>query len=201
MTSMNARLAGTLIAACAAAAFTAQRPSASSEARQSSEHKASSADTTTTSNTNDEMQPAQLPAMPPGMTAEMITAGDALFHGRGGCFACHGADAEGLPAAGDAITVGLSFVPTEWNAIDDLIMRGIPDALTRSPIRMPANGARGDLSKDERRALASYVWAISQTRGEPWAGGHATHADMLPPGATRGTAGPPRNLSHNGALQ
>ena len=56
---------------------------------------------------------------------------------------------------------------------------------------MPPRGGKSDLTPDETRAIAAYVWAISQTRGEPWPGGHATHASMVPPGSTAGTAAAP----------
>lgn len=138
--------------------------------------------------TNEDLQPATLPPLPAGMTTDMLVEGDRLFHGRGGCFACHGAEGQGLPAAGDGITSALSYARHEWKSIDSLITAGIPDMLTRSPIAMPARGARGDLSADEIQRLAAYVWAISAVKGEPWPGGHATHAALVPPGSTQGTA-------------
>jgi mono/diheme cytochrome c family protein len=138
--------------------------------------------------TNDEMQPDTLPTMPPGMTVPMLVHGDSLFHSKGGCFACHGSEGQGLPAAGDAITVSLNYAQPEWRSIDSLITAGIPDGLTRSPISMPWRGGRGDLTDAEIRDIAAYVWAISQTRGEPWPGGHRSHVQMVPPGSTVGTA-------------
>lgn len=152
------------------------------------QHAPAPADTMQAS-TNDEMQPTTLPPLPKTVTVDMLVHGDKLFHGRGGCFACHGAEGQGLPAAGDAITTGLSFAQPEIESIIEVIEHGLSDALTRTPIRMPARGARGDLTDDELHALAAYVWAISQVHGEPWPGGHAAHESMLPPGATRGTAG------------
>lgn len=138
--------------------------------------------------TNDDLQPATLPALPLGMTVDMLVEGDRLFHGRGGCFACHGTEAQGLPAAGDALTTTLFYAQYEWKSIDSLITAGLPDQLTRSPIAMPARGARGDLTRDETRRIAAYVWAISQVKGEPWPGGHASHQGLVPPGSTKGTA-------------
>jgi mono/diheme cytochrome c family protein len=135
----------------------------------------------------DEMQPDTLPTLPPGMTVAMLQAGDSLFHGRAGCFGCHGIEGQGLPAAGDAVTVELDYVAYKWDSIDSLIAAGIPDALTRSPIAMPARGARGDLTDEEIRRVGAYIWAISQTHGEPWPGGHASHTGMVPVGSTSGT--------------
>ena len=138
--------------------------------------------------TNEELQPAALPPLPLGMTVQMLVEGDRVFHGRGGCFACHGAEAQGLPAAGDGITNALFYARHEWRSLDSLITLGIPDALTRSPIAMPARGARGDLTEEEVQRVAAYVWAISAVRGEPWPGGHASHAALVPAGSTKGTA-------------
>jgi cytochrome c5 len=138
--------------------------------------------------TNDEMQPDHLPPLPQGMTVDLLRKGDEIFHGKGGCFACHGTEAQGLPAAGDGITAQLNYAQPEWRSMDSLVTLGIPDALTRSPIAMPGRGARSDLTDDEIRAVAAYVWAISQVRGEPWPGGHRSHAGLVPPGAAKGTA-------------
>ena len=147
--------------------------------------------------TNDELQPATLPPLPPGMTIDKIVDGDRLFHARAGCFACHGAEAQGLPSAGDGITSALFYARHEWKSLDSLITVGIPDVLTRSPIAMPARGARGDLTESEINHLAAYVWAISAVRGEPWPGGHASHGGMVPWGSTKGTA-PIRPVRPNG---
>jgi mono/diheme cytochrome c family protein len=138
--------------------------------------------------TNEDLQPTVLPPLPVGMTTDMLVEGDRLFHGRGGCFACHGTEAQGLPAAGDGITSSLSYARHEWRSLDSLIRAGVPDAITRSPIAMPARGARGDLTDAEIQQLSAYIWAISAVKGEPWPGGHASHVTMVPPGSTQGTA-------------
>jgi mono/diheme cytochrome c family protein len=133
-------------------------------------------------------QPTRMPSLPQGMTLNIIRAGDSVFHGKGHCFACHGADGEGLPNAGSALTIGLNFIPTEWQAIDSVIMLGIPEAVTRSAIAMPPRGGKSDLSTDELREVAAYVWVISQVQDEPWPGGHRTHVNMVPAAALMWTA-------------
>jgi mono/diheme cytochrome c family protein len=140
------------------------------------------------SQTNEDGQPTRIPPLPPGVTLDLVRTGDDVFHGKGHCFACHGADGEGLPNAGSALTLSLNFVPIEVAAIDSIIMFGIPEAITRSAIAMPPRGGKSDLSADETRAVAAYVWAISQVRDEPWPGGHRTHVDMIPAAAVTGTA-------------
>jgi cytochrome c5 len=138
--------------------------------------------------THDDLQPATLPPLPPGMSIADIVRGDSVYHGKGACFACHGREGEGRPAAGDALTVSLNWAQYQWRSIDSLIDAGIPQTLTRSPIAMPPRGGRSDLTDGEVRAVAAYIWAISQTRGEPWPGGHVSHGAMGPAGADEGTA-------------
>lgn len=140
------------------------------------------------SQTNEDGQPASMPPLPREVTLDLVRAGDSLFHGKGHCFACHGADAEGLPNAGSALTLGVSFVPSEVDAIDSIIVYGIPESITRSAVAMPARGGKSDLTTDECLAAAAYIWVISQARGEPWPGGHRTHANLVPAAALTGTA-------------
>ena len=142
--------------------------------------------------TNEDLQPDHLPPLPTAITVADLIEGDRIFHSTGGCFACHGAEGEGLPAAGAAITTGLAYVQVDIASIAKLITDGLPDAYTRSPIAMPPRGARGNLTPHEIGLVAVYVWAIAQTRGEPWPGGHASHFHLIPPGSTSGTASPDR---------
>ena len=154
--------------------------------------KKSAGQTPAGSPTNEDLQPTQMPPLPPAMTIDEVVDGDRIFHGSGGCFACHGTEGEGLPAAGAAITTGLAYVPVDVKAIATLIANGLPDEDTRSPIAMPPRGARGNLTPQEILHVAEYVWAIAQVRGEPWAGGHTSHFHLVPPGSTSGTASPDR---------
>ncbi len=64
--------------------------------------------------TNEEGQPPTLPALPQGVTLDMIRAGDAIFHGKGGRYTCHGPEATGMPDKGSALTDGVSFQPDTW---------------------------------------------------------------------------------------
>lgn len=132
--------------------------------------------------THDALQPDTLPKLPPGMTVQMIVAGDSIFHNQGHCFACHGQEAEGMPAAGDALTAGLNWAQYDWTSIDSLVKSGMPQELTRSPIGMPPRGGKSDLTDEQVRLVSAYVWAISQARGEPWPGGHQSHNPAVPNG-------------------
>jgi cytochrome c5 len=136
--------------------------------------------------TDEEAQPDTLAALPPGVTLDLIREGDQIFHGAGGCENCHGTEAQRLPARGKTLTAGVSFVPpNDVRAIDSVVSVGIPDALTRSPIAMPPRGQHSDLTAANIRAVAAYVWAISTTKGEPWTGGHISHARHDPRASAR----------------
>ena len=129
----------------------------------------------TTVDTHEDGQPAKLPSLPEGMTVRSIVQGDSLFRGKGGCVTCHGQEANGMPNMGSSLTSGLLFIPHEWQAIDSLIQAGIPEPITRTSIAMPPRGAKSDLTPEESRLIAAYVWAISRTKDEPWPGGHRSH--------------------------
>jgi len=132
----------------------------------------------------DRWQPKRLPALPAGMTLDMIRAGDSLYRGKGGCVTCHGPNVFGMPNSGSGLTLGLHFIPAEWGAIDSLVTAGIPEAVARSSVAMPGRGIGQNLTPDETRQVAAYVWAIARVAGEPWPGGHRTHEG----GATSGNA-------------
>jgi mono/diheme cytochrome c family protein len=163
-------------------------PAAAAQGRQTTQPNNGQSASRPTVKTHDDLQPATLPPLPAGMTIADIVRGDSIYHGKGACFACHGLEGEGRPAAGDALTVSLNWAQYEWRSIDSLIDAGIPQPLTRSPIPMPPRGGRSDLTDNEVRSVAAYIWAISQTRGEPWPGGHPSHSSMAPAGADQGTA-------------
>ena len=136
--------------------------------------------------TDDESQADTLPALPNGVTVADLRAGDAIFHGKGGCVNCHGQEAQGLAARGSTLTAGLHLIPgDDPRGVDSIIVNGITDAETRSPIAMPPRGQKSDLTAAETHAVAVYVWAIANARGEPWPGGHATHGNYDVNGSAR----------------
>ncbi len=124
--------------------------------------------------TDEDGQPRNLPALPSGMTLQMIRQGDSLYHGKGGCFTCHDLSGTGMPARGSGITTGLAFIPIRWQSIDSLIVAGLPESVTRTPIAMPPRGAASNLTPEESRLIAAYVWAIATVQGEPWRPGGRT---------------------------
>lgn len=115
--------------------------------------------------------PRELPKLPQGMTIETINRGSELFRGKGGCQTCHGQFGEGMANLGKSLAAGLAYIPGEWSAIDSLIKAGIPEPLSRTTSPMPPRGVAQNLTDEETRLVAAYVWAISRVQGEPWEGG------------------------------
>jgi mono/diheme cytochrome c family protein len=101
-------------------------------------------------------------AAPAGAAAayspEMVAKGEALFHGSGNCYACHGNKAEGL--------VGPNLTDAEWihskGSYDEIVAQinqGVPKEASKSGIAMPPKGG-ATLSDDDVKAIAAYVHSL-----------------------------------------
>ena len=101
-------------------------------------------------------------AAPPGGAApyspELVAKGDALFHGSGNCYACHGNKAEGL--------VGPNLTDAEWihskGSYEEIVAQinhGVPKEEAKSGIAMPPKGG-ATLSDDDVKAIAAYVHSL-----------------------------------------
>ena len=106
-------------------------------------------------------QPAAAQA-PAGVTPALITQGDSIFHGKGNCYACHGANAEG--------TVGPNLTDAEWlhsdgsyDAIVKQVTTGVPKEQSKSGIVMPPRGG-ATITDDEVKAVAAYVYSLSHKK-------------------------------------
>jgi mono/diheme cytochrome c family protein len=93
----------------------------------------------------------------------LITRGDAVFHGPGNCYACHGSKGEG--------SVGPNLTDTEWihskGTLEDIeaqIIQGVPKEKAKSGIPMPPRGG-GTLTDEDIKACAAYVHSLSQKAG------------------------------------
>jgi mono/diheme cytochrome c family protein len=102
---------------------------------------------------------AQAPA---GVTAAAITLGDSLFHSKGNCYACHGANAQGA--------VGPNLTDAEWihsdgsyDAIVKQITTGVTAEESKSKVPMPPKGG-SQITDDEVKAVAAYVYSLSHTK-------------------------------------
>jgi mono/diheme cytochrome c family protein len=102
---------------------------------------------------------AQAPA---GVTPAAIAQGDSIFHSKGNCYACHGANAQGA--------VGPNLTDAEWlhsdgsyDAIVKQITTGVPQAESKSGIPMPPKGG-SSITDDEVKAVAAYVYSLSHKK-------------------------------------
>lgn len=102
------------------------------------------------------------PALPEGVTPEMVAKGKKLFGGAGLCLACHGPDGKG--------TIGPSLTDREWLHIDgsyeqivQQILVGVDASASMTGAIMPPRGG-SSLSDADIRAVAAYVWTLSQPK-------------------------------------
>ena len=102
-------------------------------------------------------------APPAGATAAMVAEGDSIFHGlKGGgiCLSCHMPDAKGGPMAPNLTDTEWKTIDGSYAAIQKRITSGMPNPTPpyTSPM-LPMGGAQ--LTKDQIKAVAAYVYAIS----------------------------------------
>lgn len=100
--------------------------------------------------------PAWAQTAAPSPTA--IAQGDSIFHGKGNCYACHGANAQGA--------VGPNLTDAEWihsdgsyDAVVKQITTGVTKEESKSGIPMPAKGG-SSITDDEVKAVAAYVLSL-----------------------------------------
>jgi mono/diheme cytochrome c family protein len=104
---------------------------------------------------------AKLP-VPPGSSADMVALGNRIFHGEVGgaaCTGCHGADGAGTP-------LGPTLADNQWLWSDGSVA-GIASTITQGVMQpkqyrapMPPLGG-AQLSPEQVKALAAYVWGLS----------------------------------------
>ena len=100
---------------------------------------------------------------PGASSSALIARGDAVFHGPGNCYACHGSNAQG--------SVGPNLTDSEWihskgtlEEIEAQIIHGIPKEESKSGIPMPPKGG-STISDEDIKACAAYVHSLSQKSG------------------------------------
>lgn len=103
--------------------------------------------------------------LPQGVTEEMVKQGREVFTGAGFCYTCHGRDGAGMSGAGGDLTDG------EWRHTDgsfgglvDRIRDGVRANASSTGVPMPPGGG-ADLSPEQLRAVAAYVWTLSRGGG------------------------------------
>jgi mono/diheme cytochrome c family protein len=97
-----------------------------------------------------------------GVTPAAIAQGDSIFHSKGNCYACHGANAQGA--------VGPNLTDAEWihsdgsyDAIVKQVTTGVAKEESKSGIPMPPKGG-STITDDEVKAVAAYVYSLSHKK-------------------------------------
>ncbi|HET6579064.1 MAG TPA: c-type cytochrome [Gemmatimonadales bacterium] len=100
---------------------------------------------------------------PTAATPAAIAQGDSIFHSKGNCYACHGANAQGA--------VGPNLTDSEWihsdgsyDAIVKQITTGVAQKDSKSGIPMPPKGG-SSITDDEVKSVAAYVYSLSHKSG------------------------------------
>ena len=97
---------------------------------------------------------------PAAITPAMVELGRAIFHGKGSCFACHGAALEGTQVAPTLKSHAWRDAKNgEYAAIFGVITKGVPGTVM---VAFP-----GGISKSEALSVASYVWQVGQQKTKP----------------------------------
>jgi mono/diheme cytochrome c family protein len=99
------------------------------------------------------------PGDAPAPSDQTIDAGRSIFHGKGTCHACHGADLKGGAVAPSLRGPKWRHIDGSYTAILDRIDHGLSGTL------MVAHP--GDISEAEVGEVAAYVWAVSQGKAKP----------------------------------
>ena len=102
-------------------------------------------------------------AQAPAATPAAIAQGDSIFHSKGNCYACHGANAQG--AVGPNLTDG-EWIHSDgsYDAIVKQITTGVEQKESKSGIPMPPKGG-SSITDDEVKAVAAYVYSLSHKSG------------------------------------
>ncbi len=107
-------------------------------------------------------QPALSRNLPDGVTAEMVAAGERVFHGQS-CIKCHGSGAHGTQRAPDLTDSTWIHIDGSYPAIVSLVTTGFAKSEMRDPKYPFAMNPRGgvNLTTEQIRQVAAYVWSLS----------------------------------------
>ena len=109
---------------------------------------------------------ANLP-VPRGATRSMVELGDRVYHGQvaaATCAGCHGNEGQGTPLGPDLRSGKWVWSNGSLSGIERTIRDGVLKPKNyRSPMP-PMGGAQ--LTRQQLRAVATYVWALSHRAGQ-----------------------------------
>jgi len=107
-------------------------------------------------------QQATPPAAPDtnAITPAMVDLGRAIFHGKGTCFVCHGAQLEGSQIA--PTLKAHAWRDAKNGQLDEIFRvatHGVPGTVM---VAFP-----GGISPAEARSVASYIWSVNNRAAKP----------------------------------
>jgi len=94
------------------------------------------------------------------ITPAMVDLGRAIFHGKGTCFACHGAQLEGTQIA--PTLKAHAWRDAKNGQLDELfrvLTHGVPSTVM---VAFP-----GGISRTEALNVAAYVWSVNKRSAKP----------------------------------
>jgi cytochrome c oxidase cbb3-type subunit III len=101
---------------------------------------------------------------PEGVTPAAIAQGDSVFHKSGNCYACHGANGQGV--------VGPNLTDAEWihgdgsyEMIVATVTKGITKEEAKGGVPMPPKGG-STITDEQVKQVAAYVWSLSHKTGQ-----------------------------------
>jgi len=93
------------------------------------------------------------------ITQAMIDRGRKIFHGPGGCFACHGPGLGGTAIAPKLKDDKWKNGDGSYDDIVKIVSNGVPGtAMVSHP---------GGISDEQLRNVAAYIWAVSHGKAKP----------------------------------
>ena len=107
-------------------------------------------------------------ALPAGVTQDMVAQGQQVFHSNGICFTCHGQNGTGSPLGPNQnddewLWITATDPAQKYEEIVGVINEGVSQP-KQAPAPMPPKGGV-QLSDEQVRQVAAYVYAISQSGG------------------------------------
>jgi mono/diheme cytochrome c family protein len=103
--------------------------------------------------------PASTSAAVPDTMGDVIQAGRKIFHGAGGCFACHGAKLQGGPVAPPLTGPTFRGIDGSFEAVLHVVRGGVPGtAMVAHP---------GGIDDAQTIEVANYVYAVIHGQTKP----------------------------------
>lgn len=94
------------------------------------------------------------------ITPQAVDAGRAIFHGKGTCFACHGAQLEGTQLAPTLKSHAWRDAKNgQFDEIFRIVTHGVPSTVM---VALP-----GGISRADALNVASYIWSVNNRNAKP----------------------------------